>query len=153
MTYCPHTLPIHLTPTRSPILTVLPLCAPIATTRPMPSWPPISGNFDFLAQSALRTCKSEWQTPLYSNLIKHSPGASSEGCLTGWSVLMTNGALWASRMAAFWVRGIVNDVAIFRDEGRWMRTWSSVFIYFSTARESWVRWTWHGVIFRTRRMQ
>ena len=91
-------------PTRSPTLTpVLPLvCSPIATTRPMPSWPAIS------IYSPNPLCEHV----LYSNFIKHSPAASPEGCLTGSFDDIRNVGVRLEN-GSFWVRGIVIGAAIF----------------------------------------
>ena len=75
------------------------------------SWPPMRGSLAWMGQSPLRACKSVWQTPLQSSSTRHSPGASSEGCLTGWLSMILSGSDVFSTMAAFWTLGMLKDMA------------------------------------------
>ncbi len=63
----------------------------------------------------MRACKSVWHTPVQCILTRHSPGASSSGCFTGWSSLTRMGASEDTTRAAFWVFGMRTDM--FRSEG------------------------------------
>src|SRR5216684_3432788 len=44
--------------------------------------------------------------------MRHSPGASSSGCFTGWSSLTRMGASDDMTRAAFWVLGMLTDIMV-----------------------------------------